>query len=206
MSIATTVIRRGATLLLALVAVAACAVPDVSAPAPDDHVRGPAGAKVTLIEYGDYPCPPCVASAAAVEQLLARYPRDVRFIYRHHPGRKRPNALAAANAAEAAEPQGKFWEMHRALYEGQREWYGARSPEEVFRRYAQNLRLDLPRFDAALQAPDADRRMREIYQAGRNVGVRGVPAFFLNGERLVPPPMTYDDLERRVTAALRKAE
>ena len=206
MSTATTVIRKRALLALAVALVANCNAPDVTAPSPDDHVRGPAGAKVTLIEYGDYPCPPCVASSAAVEQLLTSHPRDVRFIYRHHPGRKRPNALAAANAAEAAELQGKFWEMHRALYEGQREWYGARSPEEVFRRYAQNLRLDLPRFDAALQAPDADRRMREIYQAGRNVGVRGVPAFFLNGERLVPPPMTYDDLERRVTAALRKAE
>lgn len=206
MNIATTAIPKQALLALAVVLVASCDVPDVTAPSADDHVRGPAGAQVTLIEYGDYQCPPCVGSQAAVEQLLARHPRDVRLIYRHHPGRSHRNAVAAANAAEAAELQGKFWEMHRALYDGQREWYGTGSPDAVFRGYAQKLGLDVRRFDEARRTRGANRRLRDVYEAGRRVGVHGSPAFFLNGERLVPPPMTYDDLERRVAAALRKAE
>ena len=205
MSTVTTVIRRYAVPMTLVVAVG-CAVPDVTAPTADDHVRGPATAKVTLIEYGDYQCPPCVGSFEAVEKVLARHRTDLRFVYRHHPSRRHRNAIQAARAAEAAEMQGKFGEMHRALYEGQEEWYASRSPQVIFDRYARNLHLDSRRFAEAFASTDAERRLRETFEAGQKVGVRGSPAFFLNGRRLAPPPRTEADLERAILAAVRRME
>lgn len=189
-------------LTLALALLGACSIPDVTAPAEDDHVRGPSTAKVTLIEYGDYQCPPCSNSSRDVERLLAEYPRDVRFIYRHFPTRRHRNAVAAAKAAEAAERQGRFWQMHSSLFANQQDWYGVARPEQNFVRYARQLRLDEQRFREALAAPELDRRIRSSHESGRDVGVRGAPAFFLNGKRLIPPPLTYDALRRDVAQAL----
>ena len=200
-----TAIRRAASIgAVLLVVLAACDTPDVTAAAEDDHVRGPSTAKVTLIEYGDYQCPPCSNSSRDIERLLAEYPRDVRFIYRHFPTRRHRNAVAAAKAAEAAERQGRFWQMHAALFANQQQWYGAARPEQNFIGYAQQLRLDERRFRDALAAPELDRRIRTSHENGRSVGVRGAPAFFLNGKRLIPPPLTYDALRRDVAKALEK--
>ena len=199
MSTVTTAIHRCAVSITVVIALS-CAVPDVTAPTDDDHVRGPATVKLTLIEYGDYQCPPCVISFDVVEKVLARHPSDLRFVYRHHPGRRHRNAIPAAKAAEAAERQGKFWEMHRALFEGQKEWYASPTPQVIFERYARGLRLDARRFAEDYTSTEAERRLRRIFEDGQDIGVRGSPAFFLNGKRLVPPPMTEDDLERAILA------
>ena len=201
-STVTTAILRCAVSITVVIALS-CAVPDVTAPTDDDHVRGPATVKLTLIEYGDYQCPPCVISFDVVEKVLARHPSDLRFVYRHHPGRRHRNAIPAAKAAEAAERQGKFWEMHRALFEGQKEWYGSPRPQVIFERYARALHLDFPQFAEAYESPGLENRLRKIFEAGQDVGVRGSPAFFLNGKRLVPPPTTEADLERAIIAATR---
>ena len=195
-----TVIRR--IVLVGAVAFSACNTPDVTAPAEDDHVRGPSNASVTLIEYGDYQCPPCSNSARAVDRLLAEYPRELRFVYRHFPTRRHRNAMPAAKAAEAAERQGKFWEMHAALLARQQQWYGASAPRDLFLRYARELQLDEVRFRDALGSPDFERRIRDSHERGRTFGVRGAPAFFLNGNRLMPTPLTYEDLKRHVSIAL----
>ena len=204
MSIAMTAIRRSVLLPLALVLGARCTTPDVSAPAQDDYVRGPAAAKVTLIEYGDYQCPPCRNSALAIERLLAEHPRDLRFVYRHFPTRRHRNAVAAARAAEAAEAQGRFWEMHAVLFANQQQWYGAGAPQEQFVRYARELRLDEERFRASLTADPLERRIRKSHERGREMGVRGAPAFFLNGERLMPTPLSYEHLHRHISSAVRQ--
>jgi len=180
----------------------ACSTANVTAWAEDDHVRGQSTAAVTLIEYGDNQCPPCSNSARDVERLLEEYPRDVRFIYRHFPTRRHRNAVAAAKAAEAAERQGQFWQMHASLFANQQDWYGVARPEQNFVRYARQLRLDDQRFREALAAPELDRRIRSSHESGRDVSVRGAPAFFLNGKRLIPPPLTYDALRRDVARAL----
>ncbi|HKR64284.1 MAG TPA: thioredoxin domain-containing protein [Thermoanaerobaculia bacterium] len=198
----TAAVRRAASVGVLLFIVAACESPDVTAPAPDDHVRGPSDAKVTLIEYGDYQCPPCSNSALAVERLLAEHPRDLRFVYRHFPTRRHRNAVPAAKAAEAAEQQGKFWEMHAMLLAKQQEWYGAGAPKETFLRYARELGLDETRFRAAADSDQLERRIRDSHEHGRTMGVRGAPAFFLNGKRLMPTPLSHEDLKRHVTAAL----
>ena len=198
-----TAIRNAAFICaLPLLLLTACAVPDVTAPVQDDHVRGPSNAKVTLIEYGDYQCPPCRNSALAVERLLAEHPRDLRFIYRHFPTRRHRNAVPAARAAEAAEQQGKFWEMHAMLFAKQQQWYGEGAPQDIFIRYARALRLDETRFRASIRSDELERRIRDSHESGRTVGVRGAPAFFLNGKRLMPTPLSYEDLQRHIAAAL----
>lgn len=198
-----TAVRKATSIgAVLLVVLAACESPDVTAPAVDDHVRGPSNAKVTLIEYGDYQCPPCSNSARVVERLLAEHPRDLRFIYRHFPTRRHRNAVPAARAAEGAEQQGKFWEMHAMLLANQQQWYGAGAPQEVFLRYARQLQLDEARFRASVDSDQLERRIRDSHENGRTMGVRGAPAFFLNGKRLMPTPLSYEDLQRHVAAAL----
>ena len=179
-----------------------CSAPDVTATLEDDHVRGPADAKVTLIEYGDYQCPACSSTAIAIERLLQEYPRDLRFVYRHFPTRRHRNAVPAAKAAEAAERQGMFWEMHAKLFANQQQWYGASAPQELFVQYARELHLDESQFREAVKSPDFDRRIQDSKDSGRNVGVRGAPAFFLNGERIIRTPLTSADLRRHVVGAL----
>lgn len=187
---------------LPLILVLSCSAPDVTAPLEDDHVRGPADAKVTLIEYGDYQCPPCSNTAVAIERLLKEHPRDLRFVYRHFPTRRHRNAVPAAKAAEAAERQGKFWEMHAKLFADQQQWYGASTPQEVFVQYARELQLDESQFREALKSSDFERRIRDSKDSGQSSGVRGAPAFFLNGDRIMRTPLTYEDLQRHVVGAL----
>lgn len=190
---------------LPLVLLLSCGAPDVRAPLEDDHVRGPADAKVTLIEYGDYQCPPCSNTAVAIERLLKEHPRDLRFVYRHFPTRRHRNAVPAAKAAEAAERQGKFWEMHAKLFANQQQWYGASTPQELFVQYARELQLDESKFREALRSSDFERRIRDSKESGQSAGVRGAPAFFLNGDRIMKPPLTYEDLQRHVVGALAKS-
>lgn len=190
---------------LPLVLLLSCGAPDVRAPLEDDHVRGPADAKVTLIEYGDYQCPPCSNTAVAIERLLKEHPRDLRFVYRHFPTRRHRNAVPAAKAAEAAERQGKFWEMHAKLFANQQQWYGASTPQELFVQYARELQLDESKFREALKASDVERRIRDSKESGQSAGVRGAPAFFLDGDRIMKPPLTYEDLQGHVVGALTKS-
>ena len=197
-----TVIHKAALLSVLSLVLTACSAPDVTVPAADDHVRGPSNAKVTLIEYGDYQCPPSSNSARAVERLLTEHPDNLRFVYRHFPTRRHRNAMPAARAAEAAEQQGKFWEMHALLLANQQQWYGAGDPREIFLRYARELQLDETRFRASVESDQLERRIRASHEHGRTMGVRGAPAFFLNGERLMPTPLSYEDLQRHVAAAL----
>lgn len=188
--------------VLPLVLLFSCSAPDITAPSADDHVRGPADAKVTLIEYGDYQCPPCSKSALAVERLLKEHPRDLRFVYRHFPTRPHRNAVPAAKAAEAAERQGKFWEMHAKLFADQQQWYGASDPRDAFRRFARELGLDESRFRAAYESEEIERRVRDAKESARGFAVRGAPAFFVNGDRLNRMSVTYEDLQPRIAAAL----
>lgn len=96
--------------------------------------------------------------------------------------------------------------MHRALFEGQEDWYASRTPQAVFERYALALHLDPRRFADACASTDVERRLRDTFEAGQKIGVRGSSAFFLNGKRLVPLPRTEADFERAILAAVRNTE
>ena len=142
-----------------------------------DHILGPSHAALTVVEYGDFECPNCKQAAPAVKLLLTRFAGRVGVVYRHFPLEGvHPHALHAALAAEAAAGQGKFWEMHDLLFENQSH---LKLPQ--LRRYAQQLELDLARYDAELADELYLQRVREHIESAERSGVRGTPAFFVNG-------------------------
>src|SRR5437867_5870970 len=142
-----------------------------------DHVLGPAHALVTMVEYGDFECPNCKQAAAAVKLLLDRFAGRVRLVFRHFPlGEVHPHALHAAQAAEAAGGQGKFWEMHDLLFENQRH---LKLPQ--LRAYAERLELDIARYTGEMDDEVYLQRVREHIEGGLKSGVRATPTFFING-------------------------
>jgi protein-disulfide isomerase len=146
---------------------------------PSDHIQGSKDAPVTLIEYGDYQCPYCGAAYPVVKQLQRRMGESMCFVFRNFPLTEvHPFAEGAAEAAEAAGEQGKFWEMHDALYENQ----NALEPEDLL-GYAKHLHLDVPRFTTELTTHAHAKRIREDFLSGVRSGVNGTPTFFINGVR-----------------------
>jgi protein-disulfide isomerase len=144
-----------------------------------DHVRGPADAPVTLVEYGDFECPHCGRAEPAVRELLQTFESDVRFVFRHLPLRDvHEHAQLAAEASEAAGAQGMFWEMHDLLYERQ----DALGLDEIL-RYAGDLGLDVDRFSEELQSGRHALRVARDIESADVSGVAGTPTFFVNGRR-----------------------
>lgn len=142
-----------------------------------DHVIGAPHAVATVVEYGDFECPNCKQAQPAVKLLLERFAGRVRFVYRHFPLEDvHPHALGAAQAAECAGGQGKFWEMHDLLFAHQDH---LRTVD--LRRYAEQLGLDMARYTAEMDDEVYLQRVREQLQGGLDSGVRATPAFFVNG-------------------------
>jgi protein-disulfide isomerase len=144
-----------------------------------DHVRGPADAPVTLLEYGDYECPHCGLAHPIVKEVQHRLGRQLRFAFRHFPlAEIHPHAEMAAEAAEAAGAQGRFWEMHDLLFKNQ----DALNDTDLL-RYAEALGLELTRFVNELADRTWEPRVREDFMSGVRSGVNGTPTFFVNGVR-----------------------
>lgn len=142
-----------------------------------EHVLGPEHAPVTLVEYGDFECPNCKQAAPAVKLLLERFAERVRFAFRHNPLEEvHPHALIAAQAAECAGGQGKFWPMHDLLFENQ-----LHLKANQLHGYAERLGLDMARYTAEMDDQVYLQRIREHQRSGRDSGVRGTPTFFVNG-------------------------
>jgi protein-disulfide isomerase len=164
-----------------------------------DHVLGPVRAAVTVVEYGDFECPNCKQAAPAVKMLLARFEGRVRIVYRHFPLEGvHPHALQAALAAEAAGAQGKFWPMHDLLFDSQSH---LKLPQ--LRGYAERLELDMARYDADMAEQVYLQRVREHIESGEKSGVRGTPAFFVDGA-IQDVSFGLQQLFERVEEALRK--
>jgi protein-disulfide isomerase len=147
-----------------------------------DHIQGPAEAAVTLVEYGDYECPYCGAAYPIVKEIQSRLGERLRFVFRNFPiTTSHPHAEQAAETAESAAAQGRFWQMHDLLYENQKR---LRDPD--LRGYAESLGLDVERFDKELAEHVHAARVREDFMSGVRSGVNGTPTFYINGAR-------YDD-------------
>ena len=144
-----------------------------------DHAEGPAGAPVTLVEYGDFECPHCGHAYPIVEELRHRMGKKMRFVFRNFPlSEAHPHAEKAAEAAEAAGEQNRFWEMHGMLFKHQN---ALDTPH--LEMYARSLRLDEERFSHALSAHTFQKRVRDDFMSGARSGVNGTPTFFVNGAR-----------------------
>jgi protein-disulfide isomerase len=150
--------------------------PKVSA---HDHIAGSADAALVLVEYGDYQCPYCGQAFPIVREIQRRLKDQLCFVFRNFPlANAHPNAEVAAEAAEAAGAQGRFWEMHDVLYENQ----AALEPESLI-EYGAALGLDVDRFTRELNEHVYAPRVKEDFRSGARSGVNGTPTFFINGER-----------------------
>jgi Na+/H+ antiporter NhaA len=147
---------------------------------PDrDHIRGPEDAPVTLVEYGDFECPYCGRAEGAIRELLASFGDEVRYVWRHLPlNDVHPHAQLAAEAAEAASAQGRFWEMHDVLLGHQ----GALSTSHLS-AYAEELGLDGARLLEDLRQRRYEPRVSDDVASADESGVSGTPTFFVNGRR-----------------------
>jgi len=163
-----------------------------------DHSIGPVDARVTVTEYGDFECPNCKQAAPAVKLLLQHFKGRIRFVYRHFPLEEvHPHALHAAEAAECAGGQGKFWPMHDLLFENQPH---LKLPQ--LRGYAERLDLDLLRYAAEMEDQVYLQRIREHMQSGRESGARATPTFFVN-RRIQDVSFGLASLFEAVESALR---
>jgi Na+/H+ antiporter NhaA/predicted DsbA family dithiol-disulfide isomerase len=165
-----------------------------------DHIRGGEDAPVTLVEYGDFQCPYCGQAEPTIRELLSSFGDDVRYVWRHLPlNDVHNNAQMAAEAAEAAGAQGKFWEMYDTLLQHQDEL----SPSDLH-RYAKELGLDVERFWDEVRRRQHAQRVAEDVASADQSGVAGTPTFFVNGKRH-QGAYDIDALTRAVRAARSRA-
>ncbi len=144
-----------------------------------DHVRGLMTAAVTLVEYGDFQCPSCGEAFPIVEALIEQLGDHLRLVFRNFPLTTiHPFAEGAAESAEAAGSQGRFWEMHRLLFEHQ-----AALETDSLARYGASIGLDVPVFVSELTNHTYSPRVRSDFMGGVKSGVNGTPTFFINGVR-----------------------
>jgi len=144
-----------------------------------DHIQGSESAPVTLVEYGDYECPHCGVAFPIIKAVQKKLGPKLRFVFRNFPlSNMHPFAELAAEAAEAAGAQEKFWEMHDAIYENQ-ESLG----EEMLEELAQKLKLDINRFNSDIKARKFKEHVKKDFLGGAKSGVNGTPSLFINGER-----------------------
>ena len=144
-----------------------------------DHATGPENAPVTLVEYADYECPYCGMAYLIVKEAKRELGNELRFVFRNFPlAEAHPHARLAAQAAEAAGAQGRFWEMHDMLFEHQ----DALEAEDLL-AYAKSIGLDMQQFARDLADPAYTKRVRDDFRSGVTSGVNGTPTFFMNGAR-----------------------
>jgi protein-disulfide isomerase len=165
-----------------------------------DHRQGPDRAKVVLVEYGDYECPACGRACITVEAIRRQLGPQLQLVFRNFPlTNTHLHAALAAEAAEAAGAQGRFWKMHDALFANQ-----DRIGPELLHALAEELKLDVPRFDHELKQGIYRDRVRQDFMSGVHSGVNSTPTFFINGLRY-DVPWDEDSLTAVLTLAAHEA-
>lgn len=163
---------------------------------PEDHIRGSPVAAVTIIEYSDFQCPFCAELHPTLKALVKE--GKIRWVYRNYPLPSiHPQAMEAAEAAECADSQDKFWEYADGLFEEQHELGMKQSAEAFFMTLAARVGLDPNRFNACLWTQQFDGRIRSEIAEGNSKGIDATPTFFVNGHRQVGS-VPYEQLEKLV--------
>jgi len=147
------------------------------------HVRGIAGAAVTLEEFGDFECLPCFILWPALRNLEKDYAERLSVIFCHNPMPQHPKALDAARAAEAAGLQGKFWEMHDLLYLRRANWIRGANYRSEFSEFARSLQLDVERFNKDFLGDEVANRLEADRERSAALGLDRTPVVFINGRR-----------------------
>lgn len=164
-----------------------------------DWVKGNNQAKAVLIEYGDFQCPACKAYHPLVDKLLKDHNDILQFAYRHFPLPQHQNAKPAANAAEAAGKQGKFWEMYDLVYQNQDKWSSDRNAEDTFLQYAESLGLNLDQFKNDRDSQAIKDEVENDYDSGKTNNINSTPTFYLNGKKI--QPRSYEEFETLIKEA-----
>ncbi len=150
----------------------------ITIPVAGSPVRGPADARITLVEFSDFECPYCSAAEKQVDIVMAAYPKDVKLIYKQFPLSMHPHAELAAEASLAAREQGKFWEMYDVLFKNYR-----RLSREGIMAWAKELGLDMDKFKADLDSGKYKAVVEKDLADGETAGVYGTPAFYIDGKQ-----------------------
>jgi len=144
-----------------------------------DHAQGNLNADLVIVEYGDYQCPYCGAAYPVLKELMKEFGDQVKFVFRNFPlSEMHQYARPAALAAEAAQLQGKFWEMHDAIYENQ-EYMN----ENLFSELAEKLGLNVSQFEKDIEKSELAEKVDADFESGIVSGVNGTPSFFINGNK-----------------------
>ncbi len=167
---------------------------------PDDPARGPVGAKATVAVFSDFQCPYCARVEPTLRQAEAAYPGALRVVWKHEPLPFHPNARPAAEAAEAAREQGKFWPMHDKLFASQSSLSAA-----TYEGAAKELGLDLTKFNAALAAHSGKKRIEEDEALAQRVGAQGTPTLFINCRKVVGA-VPFESLRPVLDEEVKKAD
>lgn len=159
-------------------------------------------AKVTIVEFLDFECEACGAAHPILKKILEEYKGKVNFVVRNFPNHK--NSVLAANAAEAAGEQGRYWLMYDKLFENQKTWGEQQKPQsELFLKYAQELNLDTDEIKSAMDDNIYSKKINSDKQEGIALGVDATPTFFINGEKITGV-IPYDEFKKKVDEKLAK--
>ena len=162
----------------------------------DSPAQGPASAPIELVEFSDFQCPFCLRAHPTVKQVLSTYGDKIRFVYRNYPLPSHPNARPAAEAAQCANEQGKFWAYHDRLFADP-----AKLSDADLKTSAAELGMDAAKFNACFDSHKYKTRIDTDLQAGNAAGVNGTPAFFING-RLLSGAQPYEEFKRVIDEEL----
>lgn len=171
----------------------------------NENIKGNKNATTTLIEYSDFQCPACGSYYPIVKKVTEDLGSQVRFAYRNFPLPQHKNAKLAATVAEAAGKQGKFWEMHDLIFQNQSDWSEEKNAAAIFAKYAQELNLDLARFQTDIASEEIKTKIENDYKSGVKAGVNSTPSFFLNGKKM-DNPRNYDEFKNAIGQALRQSK
>ena len=177
----------------------------ISAINDDENIKGDKEALSTLIEYSDFQCPACGSYYPIVKKVSEDLSAQVRFAYRHFPLPQHKNAKLAATVAEAAGKQGKFWEMHDLIFQNQSDWSEEKNAAILFAKYAQELGLDLARFQTDIASDEIKAKIENDYKSGVKAGVNSTPSFFLNGKKM-DNPRNYDEFKNAIEQTLGQSD
>lgn len=163
---------------------------------------GSPSAKVTLVEFGDYQCPACGQAHPVIKAITDNYKGKILLVFRDFPLSMHSNAEVAAEAAEAAGAQGKYWQMHDLLYENQDKWAKSSRPLDIFASFAKDIGLDGDKFKKDVEESKFSNKISEDLSDGNALGVNATPTLFLNGKQMVGVP-NYNDLKKNIDELLK---
>lgn len=162
-------------------------------------IRGPKNAAVTMIEFSDYQCPYCAKTTPLVDQVLAAYPKDLRFVYKQFPLTQiHQNAMNASKAAVAGGKQGKTWEMHDELFK-----ISSNLSLDEIKKAAANLGLDMTKFEADMNSPETGKLIQEDIAVAGATGITSTPTLFINGK--IVTNRSFEGMKAMVDEELKKA-